>query len=104
MYQRSITVQILSEMSEEECVEFIVKNGVVIPQQYADLPNLGANIKRVIKSVETYHDYPITFNNRVLRDFIKNIITVVNDYYGVIRGTSYPHTSRDDPYYLNTIW
>ena len=43
--QRSAKTQILSEMSEDECVAFIIKNGVTIPDAFIDHPELGDFVK-----------------------------------------------------------
>ena len=48
MNRRSARTQILSEMSERDCLEFIVSNGVPIPEEYADIPELGAFVKSII--------------------------------------------------------
>ena len=45
-------------MSEQECLEFIVQNGVTIPPEYDDLTALGAYVKKIIQTVEVYTDYP----------------------------------------------
>ena len=70
--QRSINTRALSEMSETECVEFIIQNGVIIPQAYAGLPNLGAFIKTIINEVEANPNFPITAGSKVLYGFVED--------------------------------
>jgi len=95
--QRSRT-QLLSEMTEKECVEFIIKKGVAIPPMFANLPNLGTLAKHLVNVVEANPNYLNTHSSRIMHDFVNSIIRVVNDYYGVTRRNTSRNT--DEPYVL----
>ena len=91
--QRSNNTEILSEMSEDECVKFIIRHGVIIPQGYDIDPNFNAIVKYYIQAVEANPNYPIVSSNEVMHDFISGIIRVVNAYYGVSLGVSHKQRS-----------
>jgi len=40
--QRSARTHMLSEMTEQECLKFIVKNGIAVPEKYANVPEFSA--------------------------------------------------------------
>ena len=86
MYQRS-QIQ-LSELEEKELLEFIVMNGIVIPPGYIDFPDFGAFVKCIVKEIEDDPDYPITYSNMVMFDFIDSIKNTVNAYYNVKPGST----------------
>ena len=80
MNQRSINVPLLSEMTEDECVEFIIQNGVIIPPHYTDLSDLGVFVKKIIQAVEDNPNYPIAVGSVILHDFINSIKIEANMY------------------------
>lgn len=43
---------LLSELSEDQCIEFILSAGLEIPEALSDYTSLGAFVKNVIKTVE----------------------------------------------------
>jgi hypothetical protein len=86
MNQRSAVKKTLSEMTEQECLEFIVKNGVAIPERFADIPEFGAFVKRLIHDVELNPNYTIGFHNIEMVNLYEGITAAVNDYYGASSG------------------
>lgn len=52
----------LSELSEDESIEFIVENGIEIPDYLMDSPNLGGFVKWIIQSVETNPNYQFLYS------------------------------------------
>jgi len=87
MDQRSRT-QILSEMTEKECVEFIISKGVVIPDEFVDHPQLGAFVKSDIKAAELNPNIPPAYSWGVSYKFAESIRVAVNGYYGTSRSYS----------------
>ena len=67
----------LSEMSEEQCLDFIVEKGVAIPQEYANMPDLGGYVKWVIETVEANPQYEFAYSYSVLHDFTEDIRNTV---------------------------
>ena len=73
--------RLLSEMTEDECLEFIVDNGVTIPQSYTNSPILKQFVKNTITYVENNPDAEFAYNfidSLTLAEAIKD---VVNEYY-----------------------
>jgi len=98
--QRSINKPMLSELSEDQCIDFIIQQNISIPPQYADLPNLGTFIKSIIQAVENDPNYPLTMNYSILYNFVNSIVEAVNNYYGASRGNSYMQMPRNTRYTL----
>ncbi len=73
----------LSELSEEECIQFIQSKGLEIPEELKDYQSLGAFIKNVIAKIEEnpYHQFII--NYYATYEFANQIKYVVNEHYGV---------------------
>ena len=71
---------ILSEMSEEDCVEFIKSRGIVIPD---DLNNneLWAFVKSVIASIEKNPEKNFAISYTITLEFVEDIRQAVIDYY-----------------------
>ena len=99
---------ILSQMSEVECIEFIVENGVDIPDGFADNPGLGEFVKSIIQAVEINPGFMLVRNNNVVLVFFKSIKTLVNNYYSTTHSSSflspsattrYTHTLQDSELY-----
>jgi len=74
---RDFSKPLLSEMSEKECDEFIVQNGVEIPEGFS-----GSFVKNVIQSVEKNPYWNLVVSWDVPYIFSNKIKAVVNDYYG----------------------
>lgn len=75
-------IQVLSAMSEEECIDFVLSHGCTIPVELIDYDELGSFIKYVITVVEQNPDYQFTMSYYVTRDFAEAIKDIVNEYYG----------------------
>lgn len=91
--QAYTSVETLSEMSEGECLNFIIDNGVVIPQEFSGKP-IGEFIKSIIQSVEADPNQPISFNNRITYDFAESIRSVVNKYYSLDSTATTSYSTR----------
>lgn len=72
----------LSEMTEDECMEFILSNGVEIPEDLATIQNLSAFVKQTIIDVENDPNYECCYGYYVTVQFVEDIKTAVNNYYG----------------------
>jgi hypothetical protein len=92
--------QTLSEMTEEECLEFIIQNGVEIPDALVN-PGLGAFVKSIIREAERNPDVPLGFSYTVTHHFAESIRAAVNGYYGTVQGNSAAVRSR---FYLQDSW
>lgn len=73
----------LSEMSEQQCLEFIKQYNIQIPSDYTE-EMWAPFVKEVIKTVELNPEYEFAFNYSVTLAFANAIKDAVNDYYGVI--------------------
>lgn len=71
----------LSEMSEENCIDFIIENSVDIPNEFIANPELGEFVKHIIQSAEANPECPIVFNNNVSYRFAEDIRAAVLDHY-----------------------
>jgi len=91
----------LSEMTDEECIDFIKDNNIEIPEGYADS---GAFVHDVIRSVEEKPNIEFAFNYNVTLNFAENIKALVNNYYGVRESDIALFTSSADRYELKYNW
>jgi hypothetical protein len=94
------SAQTLSEMTEEACLEFIVQNGVEIPDALIN-PGLGTFVKSVIQAAERNPDVPLGFSDTVTHHFVESIRAAVNGYYGTAQRNSSALHSR---FYLQDSW
>ena len=99
--QRSVNKPILSEMSEQECIEFIIKKGVTIPDFFINRPNLGAFVKSSIQAAERNPNVPPAYSWGVSFNFAESIQTAVNEYYGSARRSA---TAARSAYTLKDSW
>ncbi|NLW73382.1 MAG: hypothetical protein GX057_00575 [Clostridiales bacterium] len=76
---------ILSEMSEEECIEFVKSKGLEIPEELND-ENLGNFIKSHFKLFEENPDQPVVISYTVAYDFAEGIRRIVKEYYNTESG------------------
>ena len=76
--------RILSEMTEDECLEFIIDSGVTIPQSYSNSPVLKQFVKNTIICVENNLDTHFAYNYIDTLELAEAIKDVVNEYYGSI--------------------
>ena len=79
----------LSEMSEEQCLDFIVEKGVAIPQEYANMPDLGGYVKWVIETVEANPQYEFAYSYSVLHDFTEDIRNTVTSELSQVTAQGY---------------
>jgi len=77
----SATPPLLSQMSEEECVEFVVSNGIEIPEGLRDSEKLGSFIKFIIQSVEKDPTRKFSYSYYPTLQMANNIAALVNEYY-----------------------
>ena len=96
-----IAPAVLSEMTEEESVDFIAENGIEIPNDYVNDSGLGNFVLNIIQAVEANPDISFTFSYNVTLDFAESIKTLVNDYYGV---TQVPLFTSFAAYILQDNW
>lgn len=87
--------ELLSEMSEEECIAFIVSKGLEIPRELLDYSALGRFVKYVITAVEVNPDKTFLINDRVLFEFANEIKNIVNLHYGVYNAKNYSLPEAD---------
>ena len=73
--------RLLSEMTEDECLEFIIDSGVTIPQSYVNSPVLKQFVKNTITYVENNPDAEFTYNFIDSLKLAEAIKDVVNEYY-----------------------
>ncbi|MBE6537843.1 MAG: hypothetical protein E7671_00055 [Ruminococcaceae bacterium] len=73
---------ILSQMSPEECVEFIRSRGIENIWEYEE-DNGGEEIREIIKKVEDDPNIHFVYGRLDLTRFSYEIKHAVNDYYGV---------------------
>lgn len=72
----------LSDMSENECIEFIKQNGVEIPNDY-NSAEWAPFVKEIICIIEEHPNYEFSYNYTVTLAFANAIKEVVNNYYGI---------------------
>ncbi|MCL2079499.1 MAG: hypothetical protein FWH17_06600 [Oscillospiraceae bacterium] len=73
----------LSAMTEAECIEFLKKNEIPIPNDFKDQDWLGEFITKTIRAVEENPAYPFAYGYAVTLDFANSIKDAVNSYYGI---------------------
>lgn len=95
---------LLSEMSEEECVAFLKEKGVEIPGEFDDELAWGAFAKGIIEQVETNPNIAFPFGYSVLLGFANDIKSVVNDYYGMENSTDLIQTRAIASLRDNTVY
>lgn len=101
---------ILSELSDEECIEFIVSRGVNIPSDFINSPDLGKIVKSKIEIIEVDPSYEFHYNYDVTLNFANEIKNVVNEFYGIEHSTTDEAIStyateyylQDSRFYSNT--
>lgn len=73
----------LSDLSAEECIEFIKFYGVEIPDKFEDEMTWAPFVHDIIVQVEANPNTVFSFNYSVLHFFANDIKCAVNEYYGV---------------------
>lgn len=74
---------LLSQMTEQECIEFIVDSGVEIPVDFDNSPELGSLVKGIITDVESNPEYEFIYSYYITSNFAESIKIAVNEYYGL---------------------
>lgn len=92
---------LLSEMTEEACMNFLTENGIEIPEYLIGTSQCGTLVKDTIQLIEEEPDYPVYMNNREGNRFVKSIQRAVNAYYGIdlntyVRSSSLPQYVLQD--------
>ncbi len=73
----------LSQLSETECLEFLYKEGVAIPNEVASSPELFSFINKVLIAVELNPRCVFPYNYDVILKFAEDIRNIANAYYGI---------------------
>lgn len=71
----------LSELSEKECIDYLLEKNVDFPDDYEDIYVWGPFVKRIIAAVEEYPDVEFGINYTVTAAFAEEIRNVVKSYY-----------------------
>ena len=71
----------LSNLSEDECFQFIIDNKVTIPESLKNIEELKTIVKNIITITENSPTYNFAFNFSETKLFADEIQKVVNDYY-----------------------
>lgn len=83
LHNYSTSKKLLSQLTEEESIQFLLEHNVEIPQEIADVDKLGKFIKDTILEIEKDPECVFVYNYYVTLNFAENIKTVVNEYYGL---------------------
>ena len=97
---------LLSQLSEDECITFIIDQGLEIPEELLDYNSLGAFVKYVITVTENEPNHVFTINYPITFDFANQIKEIVNAYYHVSNSTAYSTYASREAYSLqyNTVY
>lgn len=71
----------LSDMTEEECVEFLESQGTEIPKEYVDYIKLGSTIKEMIAYIEEHPEAEHIYNYTAKDELYTNVRKTVLKYY-----------------------
>ena len=85
----------LSEMSDEECLAFLLAYGIEIPRQYTRADECVPFVKYIIAQVERNSNALFGFGYAFLQEFAEEIRNAVNDYYGVYAVTARINSSEN---------
>ncbi|MCH5163508.1 MAG: leucine-rich repeat domain-containing protein [Clostridiales bacterium] len=99
--QLDIQCTLLSEMTEDECIEFIVEKGVEIPDEFKNSPALGSLVKEIIQIVEEDPNADFNFISYYPTvNFAANIKNAVNEYYAINQSSEVNSNSALSAYTL----
>lgn len=93
--QENTKNRLLSEMSEDECMQFLLESGVEIPEELKNYNGLGKFVKQTITTVENDPDHFFFYNYIVTLQFSEEIKKAVNNYYGNMNGATTYASSSD---------
>ena len=104
-YALSAKSSLLSSLSEDECIDFIISQGLQIPDELLDYPALGAFIKEIIVTIENDPDHIFVINYPVTFTFANQIKAVVNEHYGrtSVHSSNISRTSAYSLQYSTTV-
>lgn len=78
------TAPSLSNMSEEDCLTFLLDQGLSIPNELKDYDKLAWFVKEVATTVESDPNHIFFYNYSVTLNFANSIKEIVNAYYNNI--------------------
>ena len=74
--------QILSELSDAECIAFLLEHGIAL-QNTQESDHYGEFIKELVTRIEKYPYAPVPYNDIDVLYLIENIQKIVNEYYDI---------------------
>lgn len=74
------TGRMLSSLSEDECLEFLLNMGVNIPDEFRSKTNIGSMVKELITELESDPDRTYAISYTVAYNFIEDVRTAVKKY------------------------
>lgn len=80
-------------MSESECIDFLIEQGVDFPDDYEDISKWGPFIKKTISAIETNPYVEFHINYSVTAQFAEAIRDAVLEYYSLPQSYSAARTS-----------
>lgn len=93
-------IELLSQMTEDECFDFIIQNGIEIPVELDEPVGLKALIKKTIEVVESEPSYDFVYNFDKTQKLVEDIRELVNNYYGVTIDDNISYLSGISSYQL----
>lgn len=94
------STEILSHMTEDECLDFIIQNNITIPSSLDDETTLKSLVKETIQQVEANSNYVFSYNFGDTQKFVEDIKNLVNNYYGISTDNSISYLSSISNYQL----
>lgn len=73
----------LSEMTEEECIDFLELQGTEIPKEYIDYTELGSTVKKMIIYIEEHPEAEHIYNYTAKDELFTNVRETVLKYYNI---------------------
>lgn len=70
----------LASLDEAECMEFLARMGVEIPDEIKNIENSGKWIKKLVAELENEPEKIYAISYTVVHDFIEDVRRAVNDY------------------------
>ena len=86
----------LSSLDNEECKQFLLEQGVVIPEEFSDL-----NFQNIFSYIEANPDIVFVYGHIPLGEFLGEVRDVVNTYYGY--AATYSARSSDYTLQYSTV-
>ncbi len=98
--QNSHTKELLSLMTDDECLDFIIQNNIEIPSGLEDETKLKSFVKHIINAVESNPEYNCVYNFDKTQKFAEDIKKLVNDYYEISVNNDISYLSSTSSYQL----